>query len=194
MLGTAMMRIDVERPYEDIVVLAVTGEIDSLTASRLSTALHRELEHNTAMLVVDLTGVSFLGVPGIKVLDCAATRAVCASVPLVLVHPDSPAITAAVRLANLVAVMPTFRTVAQALATWGSLIDTAADVAPRSRQARVGGISSISSISSDQPHQRLQLHQLLQRTRPVRPAATEDLGSRACRSEPGTASDPRRAG
>jgi anti-anti-sigma regulatory factor len=86
------------------------------------------------MLVVDLTGVSLLGVAGIKVLDCAATRAVCASVPLVLVHPDSPAITAALRLADLVAVMPTFRTVAQALATWGSLIDTAAQSAGSSRR------------------------------------------------------------
>jgi anti-sigma B factor antagonist len=121
-----MMRIDVKRPSENIAALAVTGEIDSITASRLSTALHRELEHDPAMLVVDLTGVSFLGVPGIKVLDCAATRAACASVPLVLVHPDSPPITTALRMANLVSALPTFRTLAQALATSGSQIDTAA--------------------------------------------------------------------
>jgi anti-anti-sigma factor len=121
-----MLRIEVKHPSEDVVVLAAAGEIDSLTASRLSTALHRELEHDPAMLVVDLTAVSFLGVPGIKVLDCAATRAACASVPLVLVHPDAPAITAALRLANLVSVTPTFRTLAQAVATSGSQIDTAA--------------------------------------------------------------------
>jgi hypothetical protein len=77
-----MMHIEVQRPRQGIVVLAVTKEIDSLTAARLSTALHRELEHDPAMIVLDLTGVSFLAVVNVMVVDCAAARAVCASVPL----------------------------------------------------------------------------------------------------------------
>jgi anti-anti-sigma factor len=123
-----MLRIEVDhrRPQQDIVVLTAIGEIDSMTAARLSTALHRELEHEPALLVLDLTGVSFLSVAGVTVLDCATGRAVCANVPFALVTGDSRVITTALRHAELAPVMPTFRTVAQAVDAVESLLDTAA--------------------------------------------------------------------
>jgi anti-anti-sigma factor len=122
-----MLRIELEhpRPQQDIVVLTAIGEIDSMTAARLSTALHRELEHEPALLVLDLTGVSFLSVAGVTVLDCATGRAVCANVPFVLVTGDSRVVTSALRHAELAPVMPTFRTVAAAVTAVESLIDPA---------------------------------------------------------------------
>jgi len=123
-----MLRIELEHPHlhRDIVVLTAIGEIDSMTAARLSTALHRELEHDPALLVLDLTGVSFLSVAGVTVLDCATGRAVCANVPFVLVTGESRVVTTALRLAELAPVLPTFRTVAQAVAAVESFTDTAA--------------------------------------------------------------------
>jgi anti-sigma B factor antagonist len=120
-----MLRIELDhpRPHQDVVVLTAIGEIDSLTAGRLSAALHRELEHDPALLVLDLTGVSFLSVAGVTVLDCATGRAVCANVPFVLVTGDSRVITTALRHAELAPGMPTFRTVAQAVSAVESLVD-----------------------------------------------------------------------
>jgi len=120
-----MLRIEVDQPPSrpGIVVLTVTGEIDSLTAGKLSAALHRELERDPAMLVLDLTGVSFLSVAGVKVLDCATARTLCANLPFVLVTGDSRVITAAIRHAELAPVMPTFRTVAHAVTAVESLIN-----------------------------------------------------------------------
>ena len=66
-----MLSVRVDRPAEDLVVIAVAGEIDSVTAPKLSTCLHRELEGQPAALILDLTAVSFLGVAGLRVLDCA---------------------------------------------------------------------------------------------------------------------------
>jgi anti-anti-sigma factor len=122
-----MLRIELEHPrsQQDVVVLTAIGEIDSMTAARLSTALHRELEHEPALLVLDLTGVSFLSVAGVTVLDCATGRAVCANVPFVLVTGDSRVVTSALRHADLAPVMPTFRTVAAAVTAVESLIDPA---------------------------------------------------------------------
>jgi anti-sigma B factor antagonist len=47
------------------VVVDVTGELDALTAPRLLDALHVQL---SAVLVVDLTAVTFMGSAGISVL------------------------------------------------------------------------------------------------------------------------------
>src|SRR5437660_6655311 len=63
--------VRVDRLAADVVVIAAVGEIDSVTAPTLSASLHRELEHAPTVLVLDLTGVSFLGVAGLHVLDCA---------------------------------------------------------------------------------------------------------------------------
>jgi anti-sigma B factor antagonist len=119
-----VLRIEVEQLHEGIVVLGVTGEVDRLTVGGFDTALHRELEHDPAMLVLDLSGVSFLAVAGLRALNCAATRAVGASVLLVVVHDDSRVIKAALRRVDLVSVVPAFRTLGQAVAVWTALVDT----------------------------------------------------------------------
>lgn len=60
---------DVEQ-YEtdDAVVLAVSGEVDMLSAPQLAEALHTALAARPAALVVDLTKVEFLASAGMSVL------------------------------------------------------------------------------------------------------------------------------
>lgn len=103
--------IRVDRLAADVVVIVAVGEIDSITAPKLSASLHRELEHVPAALVLDLTGVSFLGVAGLPVLDCALARAETLSVTLNLVHHDHSAVQSALRAAAMTGLFATYRTV-----------------------------------------------------------------------------------
>ncbi|MBP2337965.1 STAS domain-containing protein [Saccharothrix coeruleofusca] len=59
--------IGVERVGADVTVVAVTGEIDMLTAPRLRTEVKEQLSTSRAV-VLDLSGVSFLGSAGLAVL------------------------------------------------------------------------------------------------------------------------------
>lgn len=111
-----MFSVRVDRPAADVVVIVVVGEIDAVTAPRLSTSLHRELEHAPSTLVLDLTGVTFLGVAGLHVLDCALDRAETLPVTLNLVHQDNPAVQSALRAAAMTDLFPTFRTAVEACA------------------------------------------------------------------------------
>ncbi|MDQ3825174.1 MAG: STAS domain-containing protein, partial [Actinomycetota bacterium] len=95
----------------DVVVIVAVGEIDSVTAPKLSATLHRELEHAPPAIVLDLTGVSFLGVAGLHVLDCALARAETLSVPLNVVHHDHSAVQSALRAAAMTGLFPTYHTV-----------------------------------------------------------------------------------
>ncbi|MBV8995705.1 MAG: STAS domain-containing protein [Pseudonocardiales bacterium] len=95
----------------DVVVIVAAGEIDSVTAPKLSACLHRELEHAPTVFVLDLTAVSFLGVAGLHVLDCALARAETLSVTLNLVHDEHSPVQSALRAAAMTGLFPTFRTV-----------------------------------------------------------------------------------
>lgn len=59
-----MLSVRVDRPAEDLVVIAVAGEIGFVTAPKLSTSLHRELERQPAALILDLTAVVSWASPG----------------------------------------------------------------------------------------------------------------------------------
>lgn len=109
-----MLSVRVDRPAEDLVVIAVAGEIDSVTAPKLSTSLHRELERQPAVLILDLTAVSFLGVAGLHVLGCALDRSKTLSVALSVVHDEDSPVQSALRAAAMTGDFPTFRTVTQA--------------------------------------------------------------------------------
>ncbi len=64
-----------ERPDARHVVLAVQGEIDTLTAGVLEHALSRLLADPAAVLVIDLSAVTFLASSGLAVLIRAAQEA-----------------------------------------------------------------------------------------------------------------------
>lgn len=103
--------VRVDRLAAGAVVIVAVGEIDSVTAPKLSASLHRALEDAPAVLVLDLTGVSFLGVAGLHVLDCALARAETVSVTINLVHHEHSAVQSALRAAAMTGLFPTFRTV-----------------------------------------------------------------------------------
>ncbi|MHA6796350.1 STAS domain-containing protein [Pseudonocardia bannensis] len=74
------------RPRGGVVVLAVGGEVDTLTAPQLADDLTQLLDDDAAgTAVVDLTHVSFLASSGLAVLIRAAHRATDQGRPLHLV-------------------------------------------------------------------------------------------------------------
>ncbi|MCP2257695.1 anti-sigma B factor antagonist [Streptoalloteichus tenebrarius] len=66
-------------------VVAVSGEVDMLTTPTLRTHLQHHLDARPDLLVVDLSGVTFLGSSGLAVLVAAAQRARESGVPFRLV-------------------------------------------------------------------------------------------------------------
>jgi len=67
--------LDVDHPRPDTAVLVVSGELDTLTAPELDEALRALVGAPERLLVVDLSGVSFLASSGLAVLIQAAHRA-----------------------------------------------------------------------------------------------------------------------
>jgi len=65
-----------DRRDHGVVILRVSGELDTATAPMLSAALHRQLDSGTCRrLAVDLRAVDFLGAQGIVVLNTARQHA-----------------------------------------------------------------------------------------------------------------------
>ena len=86
--AAAALHTAVTRPRPDAVVVAVEGEVDTLTAPRLESDLGEALQAattNAGTVVADLTGVTFLSSSGLAVLIQAARRAAATGVPLRLV-------------------------------------------------------------------------------------------------------------
>lgn len=76
--------ITVERVGEATVV-RVCGEIDMLTTPMLSSSIAEQFESNPAVLVLDLSGVHFLGSSGLAALVTARDEAERRNLPLRLV-------------------------------------------------------------------------------------------------------------
>ena len=62
------VQVRIARPAPDVVVLAVFGEIDIVTAPDLDAAVARALAAPVRHLVVDLSGVTFFGSLGLATL------------------------------------------------------------------------------------------------------------------------------
>ncbi|OLS97516.1 hypothetical protein BJF90_10395 [Pseudonocardia sp. CNS-004] len=87
-----MLTLDVQHLPDDAIAIMAAGEVDTATAARLSAAVHRELDRGPSTLLLDLDEVTFLGVAGLRVLQCAADRATVSGVPVRLTYRDrSPA-------------------------------------------------------------------------------------------------------
>jgi anti-sigma B factor antagonist len=62
---------------DDAVIITVCGAVDGLTASRLRTAIAQAFDRlDGRLLVVDLTEVTLLGSPGLRILRDSADEAV----------------------------------------------------------------------------------------------------------------------
>ena len=102
---------------EDAVILTVEGEIDGLTASRLAAAISSAFARLAGRpLVVDLSGVRFLGSTGLRMLhDSASTAARRQDVLRVVVDRARP-VTRPIEIAGLDHVLELHHTVEDATA------------------------------------------------------------------------------
>lgn len=69
--GTNDLLCITRRQYSTAVVIFAAGEIDIATAEHLASALRAELDSLPGTLVIDLTGVEFMGSIGMAVLAAA---------------------------------------------------------------------------------------------------------------------------
>ncbi|WP_199439818.1 STAS domain-containing protein [Umezawaea beigongshangensis] len=95
----------------DLLVVSAQGEIDLLTAPRLARALDGDLP---ALVVVDLTRVTFLTAAGIGVLIEAAQRSGAAGHRLGVVAHDRLALYV-LRMSAVAAEIPTYESLADAV-------------------------------------------------------------------------------
>ena len=80
----------VERPRPDAALLVAAGEVDTLTAPRLEAAVDDLLGTGCEVLVVDLSGITFLASSGLAVLIRAAHLAAAHGRRLRLVAQGRP--------------------------------------------------------------------------------------------------------
>ncbi|MEJ3651678.1 STAS domain-containing protein [Actinomycetes bacterium KLBMP 9759] len=106
-----MMRLAVTSTG-DAAVITVTGEVDALTAPELDSAVTDTAAAAERLLVLDLTGVTFLGSAGLAVISTAATSA---SVP-VRVVAATHTVTRPLEITGLDQVVEIHATLAEALA------------------------------------------------------------------------------
>ncbi|GAA3839412.1 MULTISPECIES: STAS domain-containing protein [Amycolatopsis] len=70
------LHVSVRWPSRDVAVLAVGGELDLATAGRLEAAFRRLMARRPRVVVVDLSGVAFLGSSGLAAITAALTSGV----------------------------------------------------------------------------------------------------------------------
>lgn len=95
-------------------VLVVSGEVDLLSAGILETAIAAALGRGPALLVIDLTGVSFLASVGMTVL-LKAHRDLGDTARLRVVTPERSTVGRALKLTGLNGALAVVGTLAEAL-------------------------------------------------------------------------------
>lgn len=97
-----------------VVVLTVTGEIDLCTVARLRDHLDKQLAAGHRGVVLDLSGVSFFGACGLRLLNRTADRAWSAGVVMRLVT-DSRQVLRVLDLTGCEGLVPLADSVAEAV-------------------------------------------------------------------------------
>lgn len=112
--SSSQLRARVSRPHPDALVITVDGDVDAVTVEQLQQVLWPRLSATVGTLVVELTGVGFLGVAGLELLGRThlGTRQRGIALGLVLAGGESER---AVRMAGLDQDMPCFPTVEHAV-------------------------------------------------------------------------------
>lgn len=83
--GATLASVRTDRPADGVVVLRVSGELDTSSADELAKPLRETLVAGVHAVVVDLLEVRFLGSAGLEALVTGSKRAAELDVPLVLV-------------------------------------------------------------------------------------------------------------
>jgi anti-sigma B factor antagonist len=95
-------------------VVHVSGEIDMSTSDTMAEQILGRLAERPSALVIDLTGVDFLGSAGLGVLIEASQRAQEAATTLRIVATTPPALRP-LEVSGLLQVLPVFRSLTEAL-------------------------------------------------------------------------------
>jgi anti-sigma B factor antagonist len=102
-----------ERWVENVVVVAVSGDLDVLTAPELADAIQAAARQEPAALIVDLSGVTFLASAGMNLLITAHRD--CASSSQFGVVADGPATSRPLNLIGIDTIFALYRTLDDAL-------------------------------------------------------------------------------
>jgi len=106
----------------DAVIVTVRGDVDGLTASRLDTAVAEAFDRlDGRVLVIDLTGVTLLGSPGLRVLLESAEEAVRhrGMLPLRIVVDEARPVIRPIEIIGLDQILALYDSVDHALAGGG---------------------------------------------------------------------------
>jgi stage II sporulation protein AA (anti-sigma F factor antagonist) len=106
--------VQVNRAAQDLVVLHVSGELDTTSAQELAIPLREQLVEANRTVVVDLSGVKFLGSAGLEALVVGQQRAKEVGVEFVVVASSRAALRP-LEATGLNAVFTIHPTVAEAL-------------------------------------------------------------------------------
>ncbi|WP_225440078.1 STAS domain-containing protein [Amycolatopsis eburnea] len=110
-----LLRITAHRPDgAPALVLEVTGELDLLTAPQLEGAFATAFADKPDLLVIDLTGVSFMASLGMTVL-LKAQRSAAPSAKVRVVAPEGSVVARTLQLTGLLEVLAVAPTVPAAL-------------------------------------------------------------------------------
>ncbi|MCG8922058.1 STAS domain-containing protein [Lentzea sp. CC55] len=89
---TALATVVADRTTQDVVVLHVSGELDTTSSSELTGPLDNHVVAGTRAVVVDLGGVRFLGSAGLEALVLGQQRATKTGVEFVVVASSRAAL------------------------------------------------------------------------------------------------------
>jgi anti-sigma B factor antagonist len=109
------LKITVEEREPDAVVVGVTGELDMLTARMLGDALRPVLNRAGRTVVIDLSGVGFLGSAGLSELVAAQHTATRNGTAMRLAGGDGPAVRRPLEVTGLMRVFELYDSVDAAL-------------------------------------------------------------------------------
>ncbi|GAB2647475.1 hypothetical protein GCM10027271_01270 [Saccharopolyspora gloriosae] len=111
----ASLELGSSRPTSAAAVVHVAGELDAETTPRLHELLAPRLSSDAETVIIDLSGLRFLGVTGLRLLAHAHRSATSRSTALRLV--DGPVcVDRALHAAGWTGTVPTYPSVAAALA------------------------------------------------------------------------------
>ncbi|WP_219420013.1 STAS domain-containing protein [Pseudonocardia nigra] len=113
--GASEELVVASRRFGDVVVVSVSGDLDMVTAPQLQPAVEQCLAGGGALLVIDLSGLTFLGSAGLKVLldicDLASEQAWAFRV----VVGENRQVIRPLEITGLDTVLPVHHSLAQAL-------------------------------------------------------------------------------
>lgn len=113
--ATPGIALRLSRPTSASIVVSLAGELDASTAPRLHELIAPQLSSATGTVILDLSGLRFLGVVGLELLAHARRRAAGRALTVCIV--DGPVcVDRALRAAGWSDAIPTYATVEAAIA------------------------------------------------------------------------------